>query len=239
MSRHGGSSHRLPGFVRRLVNRLTERPPRLYRVLFPSALFRMKGAGKRIAVTFDDGPVPEATPEILAILEGEGVKGTFFMVGDNVRKYPSVARSVRDAGHSFGSHTFHHIRGDRASVEGYLADVDLGNRMIRDTIGETSLFRPPHGRLKCGQMRGLRKRGLRMVMFDLVSRDYDPDQTPAELKATVLGKVRPGSVIVFHDSVKTISKLRIVLPDILRSLREAGYVFVTLPMGAEKTEMKD
>lgn len=211
-----------------VVNDLTERPPRLFRALFPGALFRLPTDKKIVALTFDDGPVPGATPEVLRILAAEDVKATFFMVGDNVRKYPDLARRVRDEGHSFGSHTFHHIQGLHTSVSAYLSDVVEGNRQIRTAVGETRLFRPPHGLLRPGELRGVRSRGMKVVMFDLVSRDYDPRQTPAEMLRMILRKVRPGSIIVFHDSLRSIAKLRVALPQLLRALRDAGYSFTSL-----------
>lgn len=201
---------------------LIERPPRIFRLLFPGAIFRLPTERRAVMLTFDDGPIPEATPEILDILERYGVKATFFMVGDNVRKYPDLLEAVKKAGHSVGNHTMHHLQGLHTGSEGYLKDVEQA-----EVLTGSSLFRPPHGLLRPGQLKKLRQTH-RIVMYDLVTRDYSRHVNARGVVDNVRRLARPGSIIVFHDSLRSINKLRTALPEAIEWLRDQGYDFITL-----------
>ena len=133
---------------------LIERPPLLYRLLFPEALWRLNRRRRRVVyLTFDDGPIPEQTPWVLDILDRYGVKATFFMVGDNVRRHPGLLEEVRRRGHSVGNHTMHHLQGMKVATDRYLADVAEADALI-----DSTLFRPPHGIMRWKQSRALRAR---------------------------------------------------------------------------------
>lgn len=201
---------------------LIERPPRIFRLLFPGAIFRLPAERRAVMLTFDDGPIPEATPEILDILDRYGVKATFFMVGDNVRKYPDLLEAVKKAGHSVGNHTMHHLQGLHTGSEGYLKDVEQ-----TEVLTGSSLFRPPHGLLRPGQLKKLRQTH-RIVMYDLVTRDYSRHVNARGVVDNVRRLARPGSIIVFHDSLRSINKLRTALPEAIEWLRDQGYDFITL-----------
>lgn len=201
---------------------LIERPPRIFRLLFPGAIFRLPAERRAVMLTFDDGPIPEATPEILDILDRYGVKATFFMVGDNVRKYPDLLEAVKKAGHSVGNHTMHHLQGLHTGSEGYLKDVEQA-----EVLTGSSLFRPPHGLLRPGQLKKLRQTH-RIVMYDLVTRDYSRHVNARGVVDNVRRLARPGSIIVFHDSLRSINKLRTALPEAIEWLRDQGYDFITL-----------
>lgn len=201
---------------------LIERPPRIFRLLFPGAIFRLPTERRAVMLTFDDGPIPEATPEILDILDRYGVKATFFMVGDNVRKYPDLLEAVKKAGHSVGNHTMHHLQGLHTGSEGYLKDVEQA-----EVLTGSSLFRPPHGLLRPGQLKKLRQTH-RIVMYDLVTRDYSRHVNARGVVDNVRRLARPGSIIVFHDSLRSINKLRTALPEAIEWLRDQGYDFITL-----------
>lgn len=201
---------------------LIERPPRIFRLLFPGAIFRLSAERRAVMLTFDDGPIPEATPEILDILDRYGVKATFFMVGDNVRKYPDLLEAVKKAGHSVGNHTMHHLQGLHTGSEGYLKDVEQA-----EVLTGSSLFRPPHGLLRPGQLKKLRQTH-RIVMYDLVTRDYSRHVNARGVVDNVRRLARPGSIIVFHDSLRSINKLRTALPEAIEWLRDQGYDFITL-----------
>lgn len=201
---------------------LIERPPRIFRLLFPGAIFRLPTERRAVMLTFDDGPIPEATPEILDILDRYGVKATFFMVGDNVRKYPDLLEAVKKAGHSVGNHTMHHLQGLHTGSEGYLKDVAQA-----EVLTGSSLFRPPHGLLRPGQLKKLRQTH-RIVMYDLVTRDYSRHVNARGVVDNVRRLARPGSIIVFHDSLRSINKLRTALPEAIEWLRDQGYDFITL-----------
>lgn len=199
---------------------LIERPPQWLRRLAPEALFRMPCADGRkvVYLTFDDGPIPQVTPKLLDLLDEYGIKATFFMVGDNVRKYPELYREVLARGHRVGNHTMHHLQGMRSSTERYLADVAEAARYI-----ESNLFRPPHGWMSWKQRRAL-KGTYRTVMYDLVTRDYSKRLTAEEVFDNVRRYARPGSVIVFHDSLKSLPRFE-ALPRSLDWLIEQGYDF--------------
>lgn len=201
---------------------LIERPPRIFRLLFPGAIFRLPAERRAVMLTFDDGPIPEATPEILDILDRYGVKATFFMVGDNVRKYPDLLEAVKKAGHSVGNHTMHHLQGLHTDSEDYLKDVEQA-----EVLTGSSLFRPPHGLLRPGQLKKLRQTH-RIVMYDLVTRDYSRHVNARGVVDNVRRLARPGSIIVFHDSLRSINKLRTALPEAIEWLRDQGYDFITL-----------
>lgn len=186
-------------------------------------MFRVEGEKPSVYLTFDDGPIPQSTPELLAMLAAEDAKATFFEVADNVRKYPHLHKAVIEAGHAVGNHTFHHRPPFRESVDSMMADVALA-----DTYVHSRLFRPPHGLMTPRQQKALSKAGYRVVMFDLNTCDYRADRSAREVVDSVRRRVRPGCIINFHDSLKSIGKLRTALPEILRLLRERGYSFKLL-----------
>lgn len=196
-----------------------EQPPWFYRALFPGATWRIPSDERCVYLTFDDGPIPQVTPWVLNTLDQYGVKATFFMVGDNVRKHPDVFRMVVERGHAVGNHTFHHIQGIRYSTRGYLADVELAARLIPG-----NLFRPPHGHMRFPQLLRLRKTH-RIVMWDVVTRDYSPHLSPQQVLANVKRYTRNGSILVFHDSLKAERNMRWAMPRAIEWLLEQGYQF--------------
>lgn len=200
---------------------LIERPPLWFRRLFPGALFRLEQPEgvKRVFLTFDDGPIPEATPWVLNQLEKYGLKATFFMVGENARRYPELLEEVRKHGHQIGNHTLHHIRGAGISAEEYMQDVKGCNE-----LKDATLFRPPHGWLTPAQFREIKK-NYRVVMYDLVTRDYSRKVSAEDVVNNIRKFTRPGSIIVFHDSLKSIDKLKTALPDSIEWLFSRGYEF--------------
>lgn len=218
------------------LERLVERPPRFFRALFPGALFRLDSDSevfgppasdgareKTVYLTFDDGPIPEVTPKVLDILDRYGVKATFFMVGENVKRHPELLVDVRARGHSCGNHTLHHMQGAKVSLEVYLEDVRAADALIGST-----LFRPPHGWLRPSQLKALRKTH-HMVMYDLVTRDYASSLTPERVLENVMELARPGSIIVFHDSLKSWPRLKEALPRAIEWLFKQGYALKSIP----------
>ncbi len=196
-----------------------EQPSIFLRWIYPSAMWRINPQKKSVYLTFDDGPIPEATPFVLDVLDRYGVKATFFMVGDNVRKYPEIYKMVVERGHCVGNHTFNHIGGFRHSSKEYLENTEKANLLIH-----SHLFRPPHGWMRILQYRLLRKH-YRIVMWDLVTRDYSKRMTAADVVNNVKRYARNGSIITFHDSLKSIEKLRTALPESLQWLKDEGYSF--------------
>lgn len=193
--------------------------PRFLRPLFGKLTWRVKTKSKLIYLTFDDGPVPEVTPQVLDILDEYGWKATFFCVGDNVRKYPEVYQEVLRRGHRVGNHSFNHIRGYRYPVEDYVDNVKKASVYI-----ESRLFRPPHGRITFSQIKAL-KEDYDVVMWDVITFDYDRKKKPEQIMQTLRRYLRRGSVVVFHDSIKAKENVLTVLPQALAYWKEKGYSF--------------
>lgn len=215
---------------------IIEQPAKWLRWLYPKAIWRMDSSERSIYLTFDDGPIPESTPFLLETLDKYGVKATFFVVGENVRKYPELFRQIVERGHQIGNHTNHHLGSFKHWTVTYLIDTYECQLLIKGEAslsGEKSegtmpLFRPPHGWMRHSIYYWLSKR-YRIVMWDLVTRDYSKWMTADDIVNNVKRYARNGSIITFHDSLKAIEKLRTALPQSLQWLMEEGYAFKTIP----------
>ena len=196
-----------------------EQPAVFLRWLYPKALWRMDRRERSVYLTFDDGPIPESTPFLLDTLRHYGIKATFFMGGDNVRKYPNLYERIRAEGHLAGNHTHNHIGGLRHSIREYMYNVEKANAYIGSRY-----FRPPHGWMRHDQYAWL-SRKYKVVMWDVVTRDYSKWMTADDVVENVRHYTRPGSIITFHDSLKSIDKLRTALPRSIEWLQEQGYAF--------------
>jgi peptidoglycan/xylan/chitin deacetylase (PgdA/CDA1 family) len=196
--------------------------PQFIQKLFPNFTWRIPTNDKVIHLTFDDGPIPEVTPWVLEQLAQHDAKATFFCVGDNVRKHPEVLDMVRQAGHSLGNHTFNHLNGWLSDNMQYFLNVRRCAHALR-----SNLFRPPYGRLKPRQGDFL-LRHYRIVMWDVLSGDFDPEITAEQCLQNVLENARRGSIVVFHDSLKAWEKLQYVLPMVLSHFTSKGYRFERL-----------
>ena len=204
---------------------LIEQPPLLYRILFPEAIWRIKQKGQRVVyLTFDDGPIPEVTPWVLDTLEKHNIKATFFMVGDNARRYPWLVDEIKKHGHSYGNHTMHHLQGLKISKLQYLHDITEANEYIN-----SSLFRPPHGLMRPSQAKAIKDR-YNIVMYDLVTRDYNQKLNGDDVLNNVKRYARNGSIIVFHDSLRAERNLKYALPLAIEWLKSEGYEFDIIPM---------
>ena len=196
-----------------------EQVPSFFRKLYPKAMWRMDPNEKAVYLTFDDGPIPVITPWVVDLLERYGIKATFFMVGDNVRKFPQEFMQVIESGHRVGNHTFNHLKGLYTNTNKYIENVDQADAFIH-----SNLFRPPHGVLRHTQYEELSKR-YKFVMWDLVTRDYSFRLYGEDVLANVKKYVRNGSIITFHDSIRSESNLRYALPRSIDWLLEQGYSF--------------
>ena len=199
-----------------------EQPPRFIRALYPQALWRMDPNEKAVYLTFDDGPIPEITPWVLDLLDKYQIKATFFMVVDNVRKHPEEYKMVVERGHRIGNHTFNHIRGFEFLTPNYMANAEKANKLLK-----TDLFRPPHGHMRWMQYMALKHR-YKIVMWDLVTRDYSKKLRGPQVLANVMRYARNGSIITFHDSIKSWENIQYALPRSIEFLLEEGYEFKLL-----------
>lgn len=208
--------------IARITGKIIERPPGFFRRMLPGVVFRLPEKEPVVYLTFDDGPIPEVTPWVLDTLDRYGVKATFFMVGDNVRKYPELYKEVLKRGHSVANHTMHHLNGIKFGSEAYLDDVSTAAGYI-----ESGMFRPPHGWMRPAQLKGL-KEHYRVILCDVVTRDYSRHLTAADIVRTVKRLTRNGSIIMFHDSLKSWQRIETGLPEALEWLISEGYKFKTL-----------
>jgi len=222
-----------------LSNPLTRPPAWLY-PLFPGSEWRGAPTGPtgrpQLYLTFDDGPIPEETPWVLEQLAAFQAQATFFCVGDNLRRYPDIARAALAAGHRLGNHTQHHRSAWNTPRATYLAGVAeceaaLAASFLASYSGEKpiaqKLFRPPYGRLTWPILRRLRA-DYRVIMWSLLTRDYDPSLAPERALRLTLAATRPGDIVVLHDSRKASRSLRFLLPRLLAHYSELGYEFAAL-----------
>ena len=198
---------------------LIEQPSKWLRWIYPKALWRINPEEHVVYLTFDDGPIPESTPFILDTLKEYGAKATFFMVGENVKRHPELYQRIIDEGHQVGNHTYNHMGSLRHYIITYYNNVEKANELIH-----SHLFRPPHGWMWIGAYNMLRRK-YKIVMWDLVTRDYSHLLNAFDVLRNVVLYSRNGSIITFHDSLKSIEKLRYALPASLRYLKEQGYEF--------------
>ncbi|MDR3262507.1 MAG: polysaccharide deacetylase family protein [Tannerella sp.] len=196
-----------------------EQPPWIYRAIFQGAVWRRPEREKCVYLTFDDGPVPEVTPWVLDLLDTYHLKATFFCVGDNVRKYPEIYRMIGERGHRVGNHTYNHIQGIRCLSKNYIANVEKAAEWI-----QSDLFRPPHGHMRYPQLYRLKKK-YRIIMWDVVTRDYSPHMTSQGVFNAVKKYTRNGSILVFHDSLKAVDRMKEALPLSIEWLLAQGYRF--------------
>jgi peptidoglycan/xylan/chitin deacetylase (PgdA/CDA1 family) len=191
--------------------------------LYSNRLWSGSASERKVSLTFDDGPVPGITDWVLEELEKRGLKATFFMVGDNVRKHPALAQSVLAAGHQLGNHTYHHLSGWKTSTKAYLEDVAACDAILADTVGETPrFFRPPYGWMSSGQAKGLAP-AKKIVMWNLLSYDFDSNVSSETLIRACASRTAPGTIVVFHDQQKTKAQLMRVLPHYLDFLVGEGF----------------
>jgi peptidoglycan/xylan/chitin deacetylase (PgdA/CDA1 family) len=196
--------------------------PQFIQNLFPNFTWRIPSDQKTIYLTFDDGPIPEVTPWVLEELKKYDAKATFFCVGDNIQKHPEVFEAVIDAGHKVGNHTFNHLNGWATENIPYFHNVRHCAQLVK-----SELFRPPYGRLKPKQALFL-QRHYHIVMWDVLSGDFDPKLSEEQCLENVITNSGPGSIVVFHDSLKAEEKLRKVLPTALEYFTSQGYRFESL-----------
>ena len=201
--------------------------PQWLKKLFPREVIWDMPAGTEPAVylTFDDGPHPDATTFVLDQLAAHNAKGTFFCVGNNVSKFPGVYKRIVAEGHSAGNHTYHHINGWKTDTATYLKSIEQTARLVTPHI-----FRPPYGRMKLSQIRKL-KQGTdwKIYMWDVLSGDFDATITGCQCAANVLTHIRPGAIVVFHDSEKAWDRMSAALPAVLQFCKDRGWKMLALP----------
>ena len=191
--------------------------PRLLTRLMPRLTWNFEGEYNKVFLTFDDGPTPDVTPWVLDKLQHYNARATFFALGRNVDHNPEIFQQIIDEGHSVGNHTYSHLKGWGSSNKNYFEDIELAHRLI-----SSNLFRPPYGQIKPSQVKELKK-SYKIIMWSVLSIDYNRRISGARCVKNVMENVRPGSIIVFHDSAKARKNLYEALPVVLEKLTEKGY----------------
>ena len=207
--------------------------PGFVKWIYRKRIWEGPAKSKAVYLTFDDGPIPEVTPWVLEQLNTYNAKATFFCIGDNVQKHPEIFRQIIAEGHSIGNHTHNHLNGWKTSAPEYLLNTLKAQHIIEKNLPEkipakNPLFRPPYGKMSCKQGKQLRQRGFKLVMWSIISMDYNAGLSAEKCTNNVLKHACPGSIIVFHDSLKAQKNLMQVLPQVLEVLRGKGYEFRAL-----------
>ena len=213
--------------------------PALIKEIYPEYVWNTKTDSKEIYLTFDDGPHPEITPWVLELLDRYHAKASFFCVGDNIKKYPETFQKIIRAGHSIGNHTFNHLNGWTTRTDRYIENIEKTDQIINSFFVEqkdrsekdtdytitSKLFRPPYGKIRKKQAKYLLKNNYRIIMWEVLSGDFDTEMSPKKCYKNSIKKIQKGSIIVFHDSEKAFKRLKYTLPKFLEYFSEKGFVF--------------
>jgi peptidoglycan/xylan/chitin deacetylase (PgdA/CDA1 family) len=196
--------------------------PSIFPLIAPNVTWKVKTNDKVLYLTFDDGPHPTITPMVLSILEEYNAKATFFCVGDNVSKYPAIFNQIMSKGHAVGNHTFNHIKGWQSTNDAYIDNIKKAAEVI-----PSNLFRPPYGRIKPSQIK-LLKNDYHIVMWSILTRDYDKSLNPHTALKYLNKLTKPGDVVVFHDSEKAKQNMLVMLKGMLQHFHQQQYQFKAL-----------
>lgn len=207
--------------------------PGFVKTLFPSFVWNINTKNKELYLTFDDGPTPEITEWVLALLAEYKALATFFCIGNNIKKYPDIFQAILNSGHSVGNHTYNHLKGWKHKTNAYIDDVQKTQNLI-DSVNRTdfslakNLFRPPYGKFKVKQSKQLQELDYTIVLWDVLSYDWDKSVSEATCLNNIISATKEGSIIVFHDSLKASKNLKSVLPKVLKHYTDEGYTFKAL-----------
>lgn len=208
------------------MNQYLVKTPKLVQRMYPKRIWKLPNDRKSIFLTFDDGPIPEVTPWVLDTLAAFNAKATFFCIGENIHKNPKIFQRILDDGHDIGNHTYHHRNGWKTSTQEYLENVALAQAEIELWMKpkhNNALFRPPYGKLTIAQSKLLQQHGYSIVMWDVLSFDWDADLPEDHCFQNVSKHMEEGSIIVFHDSLKAENNLRYTLPKVLQKISDQGW----------------
>ena len=205
------------------MNLTPVKTPVVVKKMFPNYVWDISTSNREIYLTFDDGPTPEITEWTLQTLEQFKAKATFFCVGKNVKENPEIFNSILQAGHSIGNHTHDHIKGWNTSKADYLKNIEKASKFIN-----SELFRPPYGQIKPKQGKEILALGYKIIMWNVLSFDWDESVSENQCADNVINKVQKGSIVVFHDSVKASRNLKFALPKVLEYFSERGFEFKSL-----------
>jgi peptidoglycan-N-acetylglucosamine deacetylase len=195
--------------------------PFFVRFLYPKRLWHFSRKQKTLYLTFDDGPIPEVTPWLLEQLKGFNAKATFFCIGHNIQKHPEIFEQIKTEGHRVGNHTFNHLNASKTSLTEYMENTEQAAVFFNKPL----LFRPPYGKLDSAKAKALLKKDYKIVMWDVLSADFDQAISPEVCFSNVIKNAKNGSIIIFHDSLKAEKNLKFALPKVLKYYSEKGFEF--------------
>lgn len=197
--------------------------PLFIQSLYRNYSWRFASEEKEIYLTFDDGPTTEVTQWVIDLLKKHNAKATFFCIGKNIQNHPELFSQLIAEGHAIGNHTYNHVKSWKSTTTEYLSNTQQTATIIPRQ--QSKLFRPPYGTIKSAHAKALRKQGFKIIMWDVLSADFDTNISKEKCLNNVLKNTRNGSVIVFHDSLKAKEKLYYALPKILDHYTKKGFVF--------------
>ena len=217
---------------------VTVKTPVVAKKLFPNYVWNMPRTEKNIYLTFDDGPTPKITNWTLDILKQYKAKASFFCIGNNIEKHSEIFQNILNNGHAIGNHTHNHIKGWKTKAGDYLTNIDLCESVFKSRVVSSeivnqnslivNLFRPPYGQITPKQGKKLIALGYKIIMWDILSFDWDKSVSPEQCLDNVLKKASNGSIIVFHDSLKASKNMQYALPKVLEHFSKKGYFFKSL-----------
>ncbi|MFT7334732.1 MAG: peptidoglycan/xylan/chitin deacetylase (PgdA/CDA1 family) [Porticoccaceae bacterium] len=201
--------------------------------IFSKYVWDLPNNENKIYLTFDDGPTPLITEWVLTQLHHHNAKATFFCIGKNIEAYPSIFTKIINMGHSIGNHTFNHLNGWKTTADEYATNISLCDSLISNLTSEASnkkskIFRPPYGKIKPKQANKVLKQGYKIIMWDVLSADFDQRISAKKCLKNVISNIKPGSIIVFHDSEKAFKNLEYTLPKVLDYLDENNFIYDTI-----------
>ena len=201
--------------------------PKIIKHLFFNQVWNIPNTENTIYLTFDDGPTPEITEKVLEILDKHQIKATFFCIGDNVRKHPEIVQKILSKQHSVGNHTYSHLKGWNTPTKTYICNTEACRMKLNSqfTIQNSQIFRPPYGKITPWQSYKLRKLGYKIIMWDVLSKDYDASISAEKCYKNVIKNVSSGSIIVFHDSLKAKENMFNSLEKTIETLKNKGFNF--------------
>lgn len=216
--------------------------PEFVKTIFPNFVWNVDTSNKELYLTFDDGPTPDITEWVLQLLDNFNAKATFFCIGNNVIKYPEIFHSIILKGHSIGNHTHNHLKGWKTKSLEYSSNIEIAqqtfnsefenlknNRLEKFTSDlNQKLFRPPYGKLKSKQAREIQNMGYKIVLWDVLSFDWNQNILEKVCLKNVISSAKEGSIIVFHDSLKAEKNLKYALPRVLEYYNNRGFEFKSI-----------
>ena len=212
------------------MNIIPVKTPKLVKHVLPSLVWNIKTTEKVVYLTFDDGPTPENTDWVINTLDTFDAKATFFCIGNNIEKHPEIFKSIINKGHAIGNHTYNHLKGWKTKTKDYLINIYKTQLIIDSSYNSKPLlFRPPYGRIKLKQVKALSKLNYQIIMWNILSKDWDKTIEKEVCLRNVIQNTKEGDIVVFHDSIKASRNMQYTLPRMLDHFTKKGYEFKRIP----------